>query len=89
VIWNSSAYETTSALASLADQVDVYLPDLKFYDSALSASLADAADYFSVASEAILMMRRLQPNLLFDDQGMIRQGLVIRHLILPGHTSDS
>ena len=89
VIWNSSGYETPAALVKMADQVDVYLPDLKFFDSQLSAQLADAADYFTVASEAIMMMRRLQPILKFDDQGMIRQGLVIRHLILRGYYRDS
>lgn len=89
VIWNSSGYETVEAVEALADVVDVWLPDLKFFDENLSAILADAPDYFAVAAPAILAMQRLQPELVLDGEGLIRRGLIIRHLVLPGHWRDA
>jgi len=89
VIWNSSGYETLEAITALAEAVDVWLPDFKFYDPQLASGLADAPDYFSVASQAILTMHALQPNLILNEEGMIQRGLIIRHLILPGQWRDS
>lgn len=89
VIWNSSGYETVESIDSLAGFVDIWLPDFKFADPALAAGLADAPDYFEIAGQAILAMHRLQPGLVFDQAGIMQRGLVIRHLVLPGHWRDS
>jgi len=89
VIWNSGGYETVESVSALANTVDVWLPDLKFFDAKLAGGLADAPDYFEVASRAILAMHKLQPELVLDTEGLIRRGLVIRHLVLPGHWRDS
>lgn len=89
VIWNSSAYETPESLMPLADTISVYLADMKFFDPNLADDLAAAPDYADIALAAIREMCRQQPQAAFDHQGLIRQGVVIRHLVLPGHVSDS
>ncbi|HBP38895.1 MAG TPA: radical SAM protein, partial [Clostridiales bacterium] len=85
VVWNSSGYETEAALLALAKTANVFLPDFKYADPNLSAAMAQADDYFAVASRAILMMHRLQPKTVLSDSGIILRGLVVRHLVLPGH----
>ena len=89
IVWNTGAYEEIESLQALETSVQVYLPDFKFWDSNLSQDLASASDYARVASGAILEMHRQQPNLAFDPEGMLVQGVAIRHLVLPGHFRDS
>ena len=68
--------------------MQIYLPDLKFFSSALSGKYAAAPDYFEVASKAILEMHRQQPKLVWDGD-MLRQGMIVRHLVLPGSIDNS
>lgn len=87
VVFNSNAYESEETIVKLAEFVDVFLVDLKFFDSALSARLAGAPNYFEVASTAIKLMNKLKPNKF--ENGILKQGVLIRHLILPGQVRDS
>lgn len=89
VVYNTSSYEKVQALRRLEGLVDVYLPDLKFCDSALSAVMCGAPNYFDVATQAIAEMRRQQPQDVFDDDGYITRGVIVRHLVLPSFTEDS
>ncbi len=89
VVFNCSGYETPEALRLLSGLVDVYLPDFKFSDPALSARLCCAADYPSVAESALYEMYSQVGECVFDGEGKLLRGLVIRHLVLPNHTSDS
>jgi putative pyruvate formate lyase activating enzyme len=89
VIWNSSGYETVDSLLPLQGLVQIYLPDLKFHDAGLSQDLAGAADYFAVASRAVKEMHRQQPEPVWGADGLLLRGLVVRHLVLPGHWRDS
>lgn len=89
ILWNSSAYETVQGLKGLEGLVDIYLPDLKFVDAALSREIAGAADYFVVAAAAIAEMVRQQPQAVFDAKGMLQRGTAVRHLVLPGQWRDS
>lgn len=89
VVYNSSGYERTETLHSLEGLVDVYLPDLKYANSALSRALSSAEDYFDVASKAIREMMRQTGKAQFDEQGMMTKGTMVRHLVLPGHTKNS
>ena len=90
VVYNSSGYESLESLQRLEGLVDVYLPDCKFYDSDLSKNYAKASDYFSVASKAIDEMVRQVGEPVFDEQtGNMVKGVIVRHLVLPGHTKDS
>lgn len=87
VIWNSSGYESEKTIERLSKFVDIFLVDFKFCDSALSKRLALAEDYFEVASKAVKLMSSLKENIFEGD--MMRQGVLIRHLILPGQVKDS
>lgn len=89
VVWNTGGYEKAESLRLLEGYVDIYLPDLKFYDPILSGLCADAPDYFSVASAAILEMFRQVGPVQTDEDGMLRRGMMVRHLVLPGQRKDS
>ena len=89
VVYNTSAYEKVSALKQLDGLVDVYMPDLKFCSADVSRQLANASNYFEVATAAIAEMRRQQPKDVFDTQGYMMQGVIVRHLVLPSFVEDS
>ncbi len=89
VVYNSGGYEKVEALKLLQGLVDVYLPDLKFCSAELSQNFAAASNYFSVATAAIEEMRRQQPTDEFDGEGYVRRGIIVRHLVLPGHVEDT
>lgn len=89
VVYNSGGYEKVESLRLLEGYVDIYLPDLKFMDPALGTDCADAPDYFAVASAAILEMVRQTGSLQMGEDGMLRRGVIIRHLVLPGERKDS
>ena len=89
VVYNTSSYEKVAALKMLDGLVDVYMPDLKFWSSQVSQQLAGASDYFEVATKAIAEMRRQQPKNLFDQDGYMTKGVIIRHLVLPSFVEDS
>ncbi len=89
IVYNTASYERPETVRSLSDTVDIFLPDLKYYDPELSAKYSFAPDYFDVASKAIREMVRISGKCEFDDRGMLRRGTVVRHMILPGHTRDS
>lgn len=89
VVYNSGGYEKVESLRLLEGYVDIYLPDLKFMDPALGADCANAPDYFEAASAAILeMVRQAGPPRMGAD-GMLRRGVIVRHLVLPGERRDS
>ena len=89
IVWNSGGYETLETLRLLSGAVDVYLPDLKHVSPRLSALCAGAPDYFAVASAAIREMCRQTGPAVYDENGVMQKGVVVRHLILPGCTVDS
>ncbi len=88
VIYNTSSYEKVQTLRQFEGLVDVYLPDLKFCDRLLAQQLANAPNYFEVATRAIAEMRRQQPVDIFAD-GYIQKGVILRHLVLPGCVEDT
>lgn len=88
VVYNCGGYERVEILQQLAGKVDIYLPDLKYSDSALAARLSGAADYFRVATAAIREMVAQTGPVLWDGE-KIRRGVIVRHLILPGHVENS
>lgn len=90
IIYNTSGYENADELKQLEGIVDVYLPDFKYMDSALSAKYSRAKDYPSVAKQAISEMVRQQPGVVIDDAtGLIQKGVIVRQLLLPGHVNDA
>ena len=90
IIYNTSGYENVTDLKLLEGIVDVYLPDFKYMDSALSAMYSRAKDYPSVAKQALSEMVRQQPDVVIDDAtGLIQKGVIVRQLLLPGHVNDA
>mgnify|MGYP000833620945 FL=1 len=90
IVYNTSGYENADELKQLEEIVDVYLPDFKYMDSALSAKYSRAKDYPSVAKQAISEMVRQQPRVVIDDAtGLIQKGVIVRQLLLPGHVNDA
>lgn len=88
VIWNTSGYETLPVIRALSPYVSVWLPDLKYVDSALSKRLSGKSDYFKYAFEAISLMTELQSKIVFSN-GLIKKGVIVRHLIIPSHIQNT
>ena len=88
VVYNCGGYERVETIRQLEGLVDIYLPDLKYADAALSGALSGAADYFPVATEAIREMVRQTGTVQWDGEKVAR-GTIIRHLILPGCVENS
>lgn len=88
IVWNSGGYEKEETIEKIAQVVDVFLPDFKYYSTGLSQELSSCPDYFSVASKAILKMRECKPENRFENQ-VLKEGVLIRHLVLPQSPRDS
>lgn len=89
VIYNCGGYERVETLKRLEGLVDIWLPDIKFFDPAVSAKYAGAPDYFEAASAAVLEMQRQRGTLVLGEDGLAKQGLLIRHLVLPGNLAQT
>jgi len=89
IIYNTSGYETVESLKLLDGVVDVYLPDYKYMDTELSSKYSHAKDYSDIAKAAIEEMVRQCPKPVFDDNGFIIKGVIVRQLLLPGHVNDA
>lgn len=89
IIYNSNGYENVETLRDLSGYVDVYLPDLKYYADELAIKYSKAPNYFKIATKAILEMIKQVGRPEFDENGMIKKGVIIRHLVLPGHIQNS
>jgi putative pyruvate formate lyase activating enzyme len=88
VVWNSGGYERRPALRTLEGRIDVYLPDLKYLTPALAKKYSGAADYPEAAQAAILEMYRQRGPARIEG-GLLKSGVLIRHLILPGHVGEA
>lgn len=88
VVYNSGGYEKVAALRALQPYVDVYLPDYKYYSASLAEKFSLRADYPVVAAAAIDEMVSQQPRPIIEN-GLIKRGVIIRHLVLPGCRHDS
>lgn len=89
VVYNSSGYESIDTLKLLEGYIDVYLPDFKYAYNELSENLSNVNNYFEVVCEAIKEMKKQVGNPIFDENGIIKKGLIIRHLVLPNHLQNS
>ena len=88
IVYNTHGYERVEILKKINEYVDVYLPDMKFFSPSLSARYTGKANYFEVASKAVEFMIKSKP-LKFNEEGILTQGVIVRHLVLPLSTSDS
>ena len=88
VVYNCGGYEKKETIARLKGKVDIFLPDMKYADNALAKRLSGAADYFEVAAEAVREMVKVTGPVGWEREKVI-SGVIIRHLILPGHVENS
>jgi len=84
IVYNTSGYDSLDSLRLLDGIVDVYMPDFKLWTSEMARRYLKRADYPDVARETIVEMHRQVGDLVLDEHGMARRGLILRHLIMPG-----
>lgn len=89
VVYNCGGYESIETLRMLEGKVQIYLPDFKYVDPVLSARFSSAPDYPAVAEAALREMARQTGDWQADDEGILRRGVLIRHLVLPGHLENT
>ena len=89
VVYNSGGYENVQTLEILKDYVDIYLPDIKYFDRELSKKYSLAEDYFDRAKEAVIKMIDNAGELKFNDKGIMQRGVIVRHMVLPSCYKDS
>ena len=89
VVYNTGGYETVDAVRALAGYVDIWLADYKYADGALAAELSAARDYPAVADAALRQMLLQTSAPVYDADGYLQKGVIVRHLALPGHMADS
>ncbi len=89
VVYNTNGYETVETLAALEGIVDIYLPDIKYFNDLCGVKYSGTPDYFLHTSQAVLEMFRQVGHPVFDENGLLRKGILIRHLILPELLADS
>ena len=89
LVWNSSGYESVETLKKLEGVIDVYLPDLKHFSPRMGALCAKAPDYFEAATRAIREMCRQTGLPMYNEEGIMTRGTLVRHLILPSLTGES
>jgi len=89
IIYNTNSYENVETIKALKGYIDVYLPDLKYYNNEIAIKYSKAPNYFKIATDAILEMINQVGSPKFDENGIIKKGVIIRHLVLPGHILNS
>ena len=89
IVCNTGGYETVESVEAWRGYIDIWLADLKYVSSALSAELSVAPDYFAEAKPAIEAMMAQAGHPVFDADGILQKGVILRHLALPGHVKDS
>ena len=87
-VYNTSSYENIEALKELDGLIDIYLPDLKYYDNDISMKYSKCNNYFEYASKAIDEMYRQVGKYIIENE-LMKKGMIVRHLLLPGHLEDS
>lgn len=89
IVWNTGGWERRESVATVRDYADIWLSDFKYFDSSLGESLSKAPNYFSVAAAALDQMVKQTCEPVFDENGIMRRGVIVRHLMLPGHLDDT
>ena len=89
IVYNTNGYDTNELLDCLNGIVDIYLPDLKYFNNEKAIKYSRAENYFDVAINAITTMKNQVGDLIIDDNDIAKSGIIIRHLILPNNESDS
>lgn len=89
IVWNTGGWELPESVAAVRGYADIWLTDMKYYDDALGEKFSGAGHYFEMAAAALGQMFRQTGEAVFDDNGMMLRGIIVRHLMLPGHLDDT
>ena len=89
IIYNTNGYENVETIQKLNGYIDVYLPDLKYYSNEISKKYSKVDNYFEIATKAIKEMIKQVGKPEFNDNGIIKKGVIIRHLVLPNYIQNS
>lgn len=89
ILYNCSGYENVETLRKLEGYIDIYLTDLKYFTPSVSKKYSSCENYFEVAKEAVKEMKRQIPQDVFDDNGLMQKGVIIRHLVLPNNLGET
>ena len=89
IVYNGSGYEKKEVIKNLSGIIDIFLTDFKYMDAALSAKYSNAPDYPERAKEALKEMVNVVGEPVFDKEGMMKKGVIVRHLLLPGHKKNA
>lgn len=89
IIYNTNGYENIETIKLLNGLIDVYLPDLKYFSNTIAVKYSNANNYFKIATEAIKEMYNQVGTAKFNEEGIIKKGVIIRHLVLPNHIQNS
>lgn len=90
IVYNTSGYESVETLKMLEGYIDIYLPDFKYGYNELGKELSDVDNYYEVTQKALKEMKRQVGNqMIFDRNGILKKGMIVRHLVLPNHLQNS
>lgn len=89
IVYNTNGYENIETIKKLNGYIDIYLPDLKYYDNEIAKEYSKVKDYFEIATKAIKEMYKQVGKPRLDENGMMKKGLMIRHLVLPNNIENS
>ena len=89
IVYNTNGYEKVETLKMLEGYIDIYLPDFKYSDNELAKRLSKVDNYFEIVTEALKEMYRQTGKSIFNDDGIMQKGMIIRHLVLPNHLVNS
>ena len=89
VVYNTSGYELDTEISKMAGYVDIFLTDIKYFSPQYSEKYSRAKDYYEVAKSALSAMLKIAPSCTFDENGALKSGVIVRHLVLPSLRRDS
>ena len=89
ILYNTSGYENAETIQALDGYIDIYMPDMKYFDNKYAIKYSNAPDYFNIAKSAIREMYNQVGKPVFDENGIMQKGMIIRHLMLPGLLFDT
>ncbi len=89
IVWNTGGWEIPESIAAVKNYSDIWLTDMKYFDDSLAKNFSDAKNYFEIASTSLRKMVEQTGEAVFDENGIMQKGVIVRHLVLPGHTDDS
>lgn len=89
IVWNTGGWELPESVEAVKDFADIWLTDFKYFDDTLAKNFSDAKNYFENASKSLKKMVSQTGKAVFDSEGMMQKGVIVRHLVLPGHIDDS